>query len=99
MLFFQRDLKALVVIELKKGKFKPSYLGQLNFYLAALDEKERKNGENPAIGILLCHEANKSVVELHDETGFYKRESLAVQKANYAVKMYERVGVQTVDEN
>lgn len=64
LLFFQRDLKALVVIELKKGKFKPSYLGQLNFYLSALDEKERKNGENPAIGILLCHEANKSVVEL-----------------------------------
>lgn len=64
LLFFQRDLKALVVIELKKGKFKPSYLGQLNFYLSALDEKERKNGENPAIGILLCREASKSVVEL-----------------------------------
>lgn len=64
LLFFQRDLKALVVIELKKGKFKPSYLGQLNFYLSALDEKERKNGENPAIGILLCREANQSVVEL-----------------------------------
>lgn len=64
LLFFQRDLKALVVIELKKGKFKPSYLGQLNFYLSALDERERKNGENPAIGILLCREANKSVVEL-----------------------------------
>lgn len=64
LLFFQRDLKALVVIELKKGKFKPAYLGQLNFYLSALDEKERKSGENPAIGILLCHEANRSVVEL-----------------------------------
>lgn len=64
LLFFQRDLKALVVIELKKGKFKPSYLGQLNFYLSALDEKECKSGENPAIGILLCREANKSVVEL-----------------------------------
>lgn len=64
LLFFQRDLKALVVIELKKGKFKPAYLGQLNFYLSALDEKERKNGENPAIGILLCREANKSIVEL-----------------------------------
>ena len=64
MLFFQRDLKALVVIELKRGKFKPSYLGQLNFYLSALDEQERKNGENPSIGILLCREANKSVVEL-----------------------------------
>lgn len=64
LLFFQRDLKALVVIELKKGKFKPSYLGQLNFYLSALDDKERKSGENPSVGILLCHEANKSVVEL-----------------------------------
>ena len=64
LLFFQRDLKALVVIELKRGKFKPSYLGQLNFYLSALDEKERKSGENPSIGILLCREANKSVVEL-----------------------------------
>ena len=64
LLFFQRDLKALVVIELKRGKFKPSYLGQLNFYLSALDEQERKNGENPSIGILLCKEMNKSVVEL-----------------------------------
>ena len=64
LLFFQRDLKALVVIELKKGKFKPAYLGQLNFYLSALDEQERKSGENPSIGILLCREANKSVVEL-----------------------------------
>ena len=64
LLFFQRDLKALVVIELKKGKFKPAYLGQLNFYLSALDDKERKNGENPSIGILLCREANRSVVEL-----------------------------------
>ncbi|MCM1223363.1 MAG: PDDEXK nuclease domain-containing protein [Lachnospiraceae bacterium] len=64
LLFFQRDLKALVVIELKKGKFKPAYLGQLNFYLSALDEQERKNGENPSIGILLCKEANKSIVEL-----------------------------------
>ena len=64
LLFFQRDLKALVVIELKTGKFKPAYLGQLNFYLSALDEQERKNGENPSIGILLCREAKKSVVEL-----------------------------------
>lgn len=64
LLFYQRDLHALVVIELKTGKFKPAYLGQLNFYLAALDEKERREGENPSIGILLCKEANKSVVEL-----------------------------------
>lgn len=64
LLFFQRDLKALVVIELKKGKFKPAYLGQLNFYLTALDEQERKSGENPSIGILMCKEVNRGVVEM-----------------------------------
>lgn len=64
LLFYQRDLKSLVVVELKKGKFKPAYLGQLNFYLSALDKQERKDGENSPIGILLCKEANKSVVEL-----------------------------------
>lgn len=64
LLFFQRDLKALVVVELKTGKFKPAYLGQLDFYLSALDRQERKNGENPSIGILLCREANRNVVEL-----------------------------------
>ncbi len=64
LLFYQRDLKALVVIELKKGEFKPGYLGYLNFYLAALDNMERKNGENPSIGLLLCREANRNVVEL-----------------------------------
>ena len=63
-MFFQRDLKALVVVELKKGKFKPAYLGQLNFYLTALDEQERKNGENPSIGILMCKEVNRGVVEM-----------------------------------
>ncbi len=80
LLFFQRDLKALVVIELKKGKFKSSYLGQLNFYLSALDEKERKSGENPSIGILLCREANKSVVELAIRD--YSKPMGAIRKRN-----------------
>lgn len=56
--------KALVAIELKRGAFKPSYLGQLNFYLNALDSKERCDGENPSVGLLLCKDLNKSVVEL-----------------------------------
>ena len=64
LLFFNRDLKALVAIELKRGAFKPSYLGQLNFYLNALDSKERCDGENPSVGLLLCKDLNKSVVEL-----------------------------------
>lgn len=64
LLFYQRDLKALMVIQLKNGEFKPGYLGYLNFYLAALDDMERKDGENPSIGLLLCREANRSIVEL-----------------------------------
>lgn len=64
LLFYNRELKSLVAIELKRGAFKPSYLGQLNFYLDALDKKERREGENPSIGLLLCQNMNKSVVEL-----------------------------------
>ena len=63
LLFFNRELRCLVAIELKKGKFVPSYLGQLNFYLSALDEYVKLDSEMPSIGIVLCKEANRSVVE------------------------------------
>ncbi|GHU15992.1 hypothetical protein FACS1894163_04530 [Spirochaetia bacterium] len=64
LLFFNRDLQCLVAVELKRGKFKPSYLGQLSFYLSALDEYVKKPDENPSIGIVLCKEAKKTIVEL-----------------------------------
>ena len=63
LLFFHRGLQCLVAIELKKGKFKPEFIGQLEFYLEALDRDERRSNENPSIGILLCQEADKSIVE------------------------------------
>ena len=63
LLFFHRGLQCLVAIELKTGKFKPEYMGQLEFYLEALDRDERRSNENPSIGILLCQEADRSVVE------------------------------------
>ena len=63
LLFFNRELRCLVAIDLKRGKFKPSHLGQLNFYLSALDEYVRQSDEAPSIGILLCKEANRSIVE------------------------------------
>jgi len=63
LLFFNRELNALVAIELKSGKFRPSYLGQLNFYLSALDEYVRKPHENQSIGIILCKEMKKNTVE------------------------------------
>ena len=63
LLFFNRELHCLVAVELKRGEFKPSYLGQLNFYLSALDEYVRQNDEAPSIGIILCKEANRNIVE------------------------------------
>jgi predicted nuclease of restriction endonuclease-like (RecB) superfamily len=64
MLFFNRDLKALVAIELKIGEFKPEYIGKMNFYLTLLEKFERKPDENPPIGIVLCADKNHLDVEI-----------------------------------
>ena len=63
LLFFNRELNALVAIELKVGKFKPSYLGQLYAYLQVPDDKVRKPHENPSVGIVLCKSANQAYAE------------------------------------
>ena len=63
LLFFNRELAALVCVELKDGPFKTSYLGQLAGYLRILDDEVRKQNENPSIGIILCKSANKKFVE------------------------------------
>ena len=64
MLFFERNLQCLVALELKKDRFRPSDLGQLSFYLSALDKYVRKPNENRSIGILLCEDMKRTVVEL-----------------------------------
>jgi predicted nuclease of restriction endonuclease-like (RecB) superfamily len=63
LLFFNRELNSLVAFELKKGKFRASYLGQLNLYLSALDDYVRKPHENPSVGIILCKEINHTFVQ------------------------------------
>ncbi len=63
LLFYNRELKSLVVVELKKGQFKPSYLGQLAAYLRILDDEEKLPDENPSVGIILCKKADKAYVE------------------------------------
>lgn len=63
LLFFNRQLNCLVAVELKKGKFKTSYLGQLQGYLSVLDGFEKKPHENPSIGLILCKDMNKSFVD------------------------------------
>jgi predicted nuclease of restriction endonuclease-like (RecB) superfamily len=63
LLFFHRGLNCLVAIELKVDRFEPAHLGQLNFYLEALDRQVKKPHENPAIGLLLCASKDDEVVE------------------------------------
>ncbi len=63
LLLFHRRLKSLVAIDLKIGKFQPEFVGKMQFYLTALDRKVREADENPSIGIILCKEKNRTVVE------------------------------------
>ena len=63
LLFYHRGLSALVAFELKIGKFSPEHIGQLNFYLEALDRDVKKPHENPSIGVLLCRDKDDEVVE------------------------------------
>ncbi len=63
LLFFHRELQCLVAFELKVDKFRPEYLGQLEFYLEALDRDLKKPHENPSIGVLLCRDKDDEVVE------------------------------------
>jgi len=68
LLLYHRRLKCLVAIELKIGEFQPEFVGKMQFYLTALDRQVREDGENSSIGIILCKEKNRTVVEyaLHD---------------------------------
>ena len=63
LLFFNRSLSCLVAVELKVGKFKPEHLGQLNFYLEALNRDVKKPEENPSVGLILCTYKDDAVVE------------------------------------
>ena len=68
LLLYHRRLRALIAIELKVGKFQPEHVGKMQFYLTALDRLVRMEGENPSIGIILCKEKKRTIVEyaLHD---------------------------------
>jgi len=63
LLLYHRSLKCLVALELKIGEFVPEYVGKMQFYLAALDDIARMDGENPSIGIILCKSKDKTIVE------------------------------------
>ena len=63
LLFYNRALSCLVPIELKIGKFKPEHIGQINFYLEALDRDVKKPNENPSVGVILCATKDDAIVE------------------------------------
>ncbi len=63
LLFYHRRLRCLVAVDLKVGPFVPEHAGKMNFYLAALDDRVREQGENPSIGLILCRAHNRVVVE------------------------------------
>ena len=64
LLFYHRKLKCLVAIDLKLGKFKPQFKGQMELYLKYLQKYDMQSGENPPIGLLLCSEGNTEHIEL-----------------------------------
>jgi hypothetical protein len=63
LLLYHRQLRCLVVIELKIGAFKPEYAGKMQFYLSALNDITKLPDENPSIGIILCKDKSRTIVE------------------------------------
>jgi predicted nuclease of restriction endonuclease-like (RecB) superfamily len=63
LLLYHRRLRALIAIELKIGKFKPEFAGKMSFYLSLLNDTIKLPDENPSIGIIICQEKNRTVVE------------------------------------
>jgi len=63
LLFYHLKLRSYVVIELKKGEFKPSYSGQINFYCSVVDDVLAHESDNPTIGLILCQEKDEIVAE------------------------------------
>jgi len=63
LLLYHRRLRALIAIELKIGKFKPEFAGKMSFYLSILNDKVKLPDENPSIGIIICQEKNRTIVE------------------------------------
>jgi predicted nuclease of restriction endonuclease-like (RecB) superfamily len=63
LLFYHLKLRCFIVIDLKKGEFKPEYAGKMNFYLAVVDDKLRHETDAPSIGLILCQDRNQIVAE------------------------------------
>jgi hypothetical protein len=85
LLFYHRELSCLVAFDLKIEDFEPSFLGQMNFYLEALDTDVKKPHENPSIGILVCKNKDHEVVEYA-----LRRNLSPTLVADYTTKMIDK---------
>ena len=85
LLFYNRELSCLVAFELKIGNFKPEYISKMDFYLEALDRQEKKQHENPSVGIILCSGKNEKVVEYA-----MSRSMSPTMVANYTLKLIDK---------
>ena len=83
LLFYHLELRCYIVVELKATSFKPEYIGQLGFYVTAIDETLKKEIDNPTIGLLLCKEKNKLSVEWS-----LKGTNLPIGVSSYKLKEY-----------
>ncbi len=90
LLFFNRRLQCLVAFELKTSKFKPEYMGKMNFYLSALDEYIKQQHEQQSIGIILCKEKKNKVVEFSFRD-FNKAMGVATYKTSTVLPAYKGI--------
>lgn len=85
LLFYNRELSCLVAFEFKPDKFKPEYISKMDFYLEALDRQEKKENENPSVGIILCASKNAKVVKYA-----MSRTISPTLVANYKLKLIDK---------
>jgi predicted nuclease of restriction endonuclease-like (RecB) superfamily len=98
LLFFHRDLRCMVLFELKIEEFQPEFLGKINFYLEALDREEKRPHENPSIGILLCTSKDIEVVEFamarnHSPTLIAEYETKLIDKKILTDKLQQLIAI------
>lgn len=97
LLFYNRKLRRLVVVELKQGNFKPEYTGQMELYLRWLAKFETEAGENPPLGIILCAGKNSEQIELLelDAVGIHVAEYLTVLPPPEVLQRHLHLAIET----
>jgi hypothetical protein len=83
LLLYHRELRCPAAIELKIGEFQPEYKGKMEFYLSRLNDKVKLPHENDAIGIIICKEKNRTIVEYSLKTS-----SMPIGVSTYTVNLY-----------